>query len=112
MENLEMIAVEIISNVGTAKSLIIEGLVEAREGRFNESTKKLKEADEYFKKGHKEHLELLKYEAEGKKIDFSMILLHTEDQLMSLETIKCLATEMIEMYKIQYGFNLQGVVND
>ncbi|WP_326512850.1 PTS lactose/cellobiose transporter subunit IIA [Clostridium intestinale] len=111
MENLEMIACEIISNVGTAKSLIMEGLAEAREGNFHETKMKLKEADEYFKNGHKSHLELLQQDALGNKIEISMILLHTEDQLMSAETIKCLANEMIEMYRLQHELKEERVKN-
>ena len=54
MEGIELIAFEIISNVGMAKSILIE-------------------------------------------TEFSLILMHAEDQMMSVEVIRALAEEMIEM---------------
>ena len=37
MEGMELIAFEIISNVGTAKSLAVEALRDAREGKYEEA---------------------------------------------------------------------------
>lgn len=41
MEGMEAVAFQIISNVGTAKSLIMEALYEARDGRYESAEKKL-----------------------------------------------------------------------
>lgn len=99
MKDLELTLVEIISSVGMAKSLIIEALREARNGKFDLVDQKLKEADEYFTQGHHAHTELIQREAGGEKIEFSLLIMHSEDQLMSAETIRSLALEMLEMYK-------------
>lgn len=99
MEGMELIAFEIISNVGMAKSLAIEALREARTGNFEESSQKLAEASEFLVKGHHAHAELIQKEAAGEKLEFSLIIMHAEDQMMAAETIKALAEEMIEMYK-------------
>ena len=40
MEGMELIAFEIISNVGTAKSLAVEALRDAREGKYEEAEEK------------------------------------------------------------------------
>lgn len=45
------------------------------------------------------HKSLIKREANGEQLQFSLILVHAEDQLMSVETISLLVTEMIELYK-------------
>ena len=42
MEGMELIAFEIISNVGTAKSLAVEALRDAREGKYEEAEEKCK----------------------------------------------------------------------
>lgn len=49
--------------------------------------------------GHHAHSGLIQNEANGKKLEFSLIIMHAEDQLMSAETIKDLAIELIEMNK-------------
>ena len=41
MEGMELIAFEIISNVGMAKSLVVEALRVAREGNYEEAEAKL-----------------------------------------------------------------------
>lgn len=99
MDGLELIAFEIISNVGMAKSLAIEALREVRGGRYEEAKAKLVEASEYIVKGHHAHTALIQKEAAGEKVEFSLIIMHAEDQMMAAETIKTLVEEMIEMYK-------------
>ena len=47
MEGMELIAFEIISNVGMAKSLAVEALRDARQGNFDEAEEKLEEASQY-----------------------------------------------------------------
>ena len=47
MEELELVAFEIISNVGMAKSLAIEAIREARKKEYESADNKLKEASEY-----------------------------------------------------------------
>ncbi|MBU3133768.1 PTS lactose/cellobiose transporter subunit IIA [Clostridium gasigenes] len=99
MEGMELIAFEIISNVGMAKSLTIEALRDVRSGKYEEAEGKLAESLEYITRGHNAHASLIQKEAAGEKTEFSLILMHAEDQMMSAEIIKSLAEEMIEMYK-------------
>ena len=99
MNELELVAFEIISNVGMAKSLAMEAIREARNGNFEEAEKKIDEAKVFLLEGHHAHFDLIQDEANGKKIEFSLIIMHAEDQLMSAETIKDLAIELIEMNK-------------
>lgn len=98
-ESIEMIAFQIISNVGTAKSIAMEALYAAKEGDFVLAEEKLTESKKYFVEGHKAHASLIQKEASGEKVEFSLIFMHAEDQLMSTETITELVKEMIEMYK-------------
>lgn len=99
MNEMELIAFEIISNVGMAKSLAIEALREARECNFVVAEDKLEEAKKFLLEGHHAHTSLIQKEAAGEKLDFSLIIMHAEDQLISAETIRDLAVEIIAMYK-------------
>ena len=70
-----------------------------REGNYDEAEEKIKEASEYFVKGHHAHTSLIQQEASGEKVEFSLIIMHAEDQMMAAETLKSIAEEMIEMFK-------------
>nr|WP_174520236.1 PTS lactose/cellobiose transporter subunit IIA [Amphibacillus sediminis] len=98
-ESIDRIAFQMISNVGSAKSLVMEALYAAKEGNFTLAEEKLAQAKEYFVEGHKVHATLIQKEAAGDKVDFSLLFMHAEDQLISTETINELVKEMIELYK-------------
>jgi len=93
------LAFTIISNVGTAKSLVMEALFAAKEGDFESAEEKLEESKHFFVEGHKMHGSLIQREATGEKLEFSLILMHAEDQIMSVDTITLLVKEMIELYR-------------
>ncbi|MGG3469192.1 PTS lactose/cellobiose transporter subunit IIA [Neobacillus pocheonensis] len=97
--DVNMIAFQIISNVGMAKSTVMEALYAAKDGDYALAEEKLKESKQYFVEGHKIHASLIQKEASGEKVEVTLILMHAEDQLLSAETIAELVKEMIEMYK-------------
>lgn len=97
--DMDVIGFTIISNVGTAKSLVMEALYAAKEGDYTLAEEKLAESKQYFIEGHKVHSTLIQKEASGDKLQVSLILMHAEDQLMSAETISELVKEMIAIYK-------------
>jgi len=97
--DMDTIGFQIISNVGMAKSLVMEALYAAREGDYAAAEAKIEESRQYFLEGHKVHSSLIQKEASGEKLQISLILMHAEDQLMSAETISELVKEMIEIYK-------------
>ena len=97
MDGIELIAFNIISNVGTAKSMGIQALIKGREGKEKEAEKLLEEAVSFLKEGHKSHAQLIQEEAKGNKQELSLILMHAEDQLMASEIILSLAKEMLYM---------------
>ncbi len=99
MDGMELIAFNIISNVGTAKSMGIQALIKGREGKKEEADKLLEEAASFLKEGHKSHAQLIQEEAKGNKQELSLILMHAEDQLMASEIILSLAKEMLYMQK-------------
>ena len=98
MEELSMAAMQIISNVGTARSSYIEAIQLAKEAKYEEAEAIIKEGDVSFAEGHDAHLQLLQKEAEGNNV-VMLLILHAEDQLMSAEGFKIIATELIDVYK-------------
>ncbi len=100
MEGMELTCFEIISNVGTAKSCYINAIHKAKEGLYEEANELIKEGDKYYAEGHKNHVEMIQKEAGGESTEISLLLIHSEDQMMSAETFKVMAQEFIDMCKM------------
>ena len=97
MDNLELVSFQIISAVGVAKSSYIEAMKIAEKGDFDLAKAKIKEGDQEFVKGHEAHAGLIE------KVVPNILLMHAEDQLMSAETIKMMALEIIKLNQRLYS---------
>ncbi len=100
MEGIELISFQIISAVGSARSYYIEAIQQSRKGNFEYAQELMEAGKRDFAQGHKAHTELLQREASGNPVEFQLILMHAEDQLMSAEQFGILAVEFIETYKL------------
>lgn len=105
---LESICFEIITNVGGAKSCFVESVGLAKKGQFDEAREKIAEGDKYFSEGHHAHANLIAQEGDGSPVPMSLILAHSEDQLMSAETARIFAVEFLDLYETLMG---QGVIH-
>lgn len=100
MGSMEETCFQIIASVGTAKSLFIEAIGLAKAGKFEEARAMVEEGDNIFVEGHGVHLSLLQQEAEGAgSSNVSLLLVHSENQLMQAETFRILANEFIDLYE-------------
>lgn len=99
MEDIELIIFQIISTVGTAKSLYHEAVQEAKSGNFERAQDLIVEGEKYFVEGHHVHKELITKEANEEPVKLSLLLMHAEDQLMSAESFKIVAEEFITVHK-------------
>lgn len=102
MEDLDTILLQIISYVGSARSNYIEAIEQARQGDSDKASELIKIGRYQFNEGHHAHMELIQKSATGElqAENCQMLLMHTEDQLMSAEAFGILAEEFIELYKI------------
>ncbi|MCI8401605.1 MAG: PTS lactose/cellobiose transporter subunit IIA [Lachnospiraceae bacterium] len=98
MGDLELCCCKIISSVGTARSCYVEAIHMAKEGQYEEAERLIAEGRECFIEGHDSHLQLFAKQGEG-ELEFNMLVLHAEDQLMSAEAFGILAEEFISVYK-------------
>lgn len=98
MEGLELICFEMIAANGSARSFFLEALAAAKEGNFEEADRLMSEGEAMLEEGHHAHSNLLSQEASGDKVQVDLLLVHAEDQMMSAETFKIMAGEMIEIY--------------
>ena len=86
-----------VKNMGQKR--YIEAIQKAKEGAYDEAERLMNEGDEFFSEAHGVHGNLLAQEASGDKVEFSLILMHAEDQMASTEMAKVLAREIIELYQ-------------
>lgn len=89
----------IISLAGESKSLAYEALRLAKENKFNEAEEKMKEADSLLLKSHEFQTNLITREADGEKMEITMLFVHAQDHLMTAMSEKNLIKEMIDILK-------------
>ena len=97
--DLEEMALEIITNVGTARGMYIEAIQEAKAGNFDQAAQLLKDGKEAFVQGHHSHVDLLEWQGQGLTWKTNIYLMHAEDQLMAADAFETIATEFIEVHK-------------
>jgi PTS system cellobiose-specific IIA component len=95
-----MTCFQIVAFVGDAKSSYIEAINKAHDGDFEEAAKLVEKGNASYLEGHNAHTSMIQKDASGEKpAQFQLILLHAEDQMMSAETFKVIAEDLIEVYK-------------
>ena len=99
MENLELLAFKIISSVGTARSMFIEAIQKAKEKQFAEAYQMIENGIQLFNEGHRAHHDLLTMDTNGELSSIPLLIIHAEDLLMSTETSKIFALELISIYE-------------
>lgn len=110
LEKLQETAFEMIAHSGTARSLFMEAIAEARNGRIQAAAEKLKAGQAELTEAHKAHFEYIQKEANGEELPFSILFMHAEDQLMTTELLKTMGEEMMVLHeKVN---ELEGKVNE
>ena len=102
MNGNELISFQIISAVGTARSMYVEAIKKKKKGNIQAAKQLIEDGVKVFVDGHHAHASLIQKEAAGEKSEFSLLLMHAEDQLMTTETLKIVAEEFIELYSDKY----------
>lgn len=99
MSGIEKICFQLIANSGEAKQFYADAIMQAREGQFEVAKNKMAAGDETFQIAHQVHAELIKNEANNQKTELTLLLIHAEDQMMSTESYRALADELIHVYQ-------------
>lgn len=89
----------IIANSGDARSYAFRALEEAKGGNFKEAEKMLVKSQESANLAHKAQTELLVKEANGEKQEINVLLIHSQDHLMTSMLAVELINEIILLYK-------------
>lgn len=103
MEGMELVCFEMISHHGSARSFFVEAIQAAKGGDFALAEKNMAAGEEEFQAGHQAHAQLIQKEAGGETVPVDLLLLHAADLMMSAETLKIIAQELIDLYRKQGG---------
>ncbi len=90
---------KIIAHSGDGRSLAFNALEMARGHDFGKAEKLLKESDEAIAQAHEVQTQLLTKEANGKKTEFSILLVHAQNHFMTSMLANELIKEMVHIYK-------------
>jgi len=99
MENITEISFQIILYAGNGKSNAMEAIQEAKAGNFDKADQLIEEAGEELGKAHYYQTQLLQKEASGEENTVTVMLIHSQDHLMTSMTVRDLAVEIIEIYR-------------
>lgn len=99
MENITEISFQIILYAGNGKSNAMEAIQEAKAGNFAKADQLIEEAGEELGKAHHFQTQLLQKEASGEENTVTVMLIHSQDHLMTSMTVRDLAVEIVEIYR-------------
>ncbi len=99
MQGSEMVSFGIIANAGDARSFAFQALEAAKEGNFEEADELMKKSDEANNLAHKAQTDLLFAEMNGNPTPVNVLLVHSQDHLMTAMLATELIKELIALYK-------------
>lgn len=95
----EEIIFEIILHAGNARAEAYDALRAAQAGDFDSAIDHLQRAEAEIGAAHQVQTGMLQQEAQGRKVDITLLLVHAQDHLMTAISEKSLIENMVEMHK-------------
>ncbi|WP_456064396.1 PTS lactose/cellobiose transporter subunit IIA [Clostridium prolinivorans] len=98
---MNSIAFELILYAGNGRSNAMEAIQEAKKGNIEKAEELIKEASIELGKAHEFQTKLIQSEANGESNPINILLVHAQDHLMTAMTVRDLAAEIVEIYKLK-----------
>ena len=89
----------LIINAGNAKSFAVEAIKAAKEGNFDDAHQKSDEAQQALVDAHNTQTGMLTKEAQGEHAQVTLLMVHSQDHLMTAITFVDLATNFVDVYE-------------
>lgn len=99
--DIEMSSMMMIAHSGEARTLAYAALKEAKKGNFDKAEDFMRKSEEEENEAHKTQTDLLVAEANGEQTPFSLLLVHSQDHLMTSMVVQELCKELIELYSVK-----------
>lgn len=97
---MEMAIMNIIINSGDCKNHAYMALNHVNEGKYEDAEKEMQLANYALAKAHDGQTMFLHKEANGEKINVSVLFVHAQDHLMTAITEKNLIEQIIDLRKV------------
>lgn len=91
----------LIMNSGEAKALAMEAIAAAKTGDFSLADEKIEAAHQALVAAHHSQTALLTQEAQGEKLEVTLLTVHSQDHLMTSITFVDLAKELVDVYRLK-----------
>ena len=98
-EELQGVAFQVVLESGDARGIIHKAFALMREANFSEAEAKLEMANDVIIRAHGSQAHLLQKYASGSNFDVDILMVHSQDHLMTTITLKEVAIEMLHLYK-------------
>lgn len=98
-EAVQMMSFQLVAHVGEATAHFTEAIKFAREGDFEAVDREIRAGDAEIIEAHNSQTDLLRCEVTGEEIEFSLLLVHAQDHLMTTIVFERVAKELIEVYR-------------
>lgn len=98
-KSMEEIIFSIIIHGGNARAKAYDALKAAQNSDFVKAKEDLDEADKELGNAHRIQTSIIQKEANGEKVDISVLFVHAQDHLMTAIAEKGLIESMIDLYK-------------
>lgn len=97
--DIEEIAMALIAFSGDARASAFQALEEAKAGNFDKADELMAQSKAQFTEAHHVQTDLLASEAQGNKAEINVLLIHSQDHLMTSMLAQELIAELIELHK-------------
>ncbi|MDO1605869.1 PTS lactose/cellobiose transporter subunit IIA [Lactobacillus sp. YT155] len=100
-DTLNEISMQVILHAGNARDIAMHTLsnLEKKEPDFNEIDLSLKKAHEEITSAHKKQTDMLQKEANGEEIPYSVLFVHAQDTLMTIQSEILLIERLVPIFK-------------
>ncbi|MGG7076330.1 PTS lactose/cellobiose transporter subunit IIA [Clostridium sardiniense] len=95
---MEEIILNLIMHSGEARSYAMEAMELAKSGDIEGARGLIEKSNEELGLAHHSQTSLIQGEAGGQKAEFSLLLMHAQDHLMTTMTLKDLANQIIDIH--------------
>lgn len=96
---VQLLAFQLIAHSGDALNHFNLAVDHAEEGNFEEAKQEISEGDKALIEAHKAQSEMLVSEARDEVIEYSVIMMHAQDHLMTTLNFERFAKRFISLYK-------------
>lgn len=98
-EEIQMMSFQLVAHTGEATNHFYQAISNARNHEFEAAEKELELGKQEIVAAHETQTGLLRDEVTGTEIEFSLLLVHAQDHLMTTILFERVARELVEVYR-------------